>query len=99
MVRAPVLSRLMRPPIAVSLPQGEVGEPMADAVGAGFRARCPLAMEVCAEVEPEPYRSPAGTTLRCHLHTSDLMLAGDTIRLLGDPSQMEGNGGGHPVFA
>ena len=73
--------------------QGEVSEMPGDVQGCRFRARCPFAMEVCAEVEPEPYRTPAGTTVRCHLHTSGPMLAGDTIQLLGDPSeQMEGNG-------
>ena len=80
--------------------RGEVGEPIGGAQGCRFRARCPFAMEVCAEVEPEPYRTPAGTTVRCHLHTSGPILAGDTIQLLGDPSQqMEGNGGGHPALA
>jgi peptide/nickel transport system ATP-binding protein len=80
--------------------QGEVSEMSGDAQGCRFRARCPFAMEVCAEVEPQPYRTPAGTTVRCHLHTSGPMLAGDTIQLLGDPSQQtEGNGGGRPVPA
>jgi peptide/nickel transport system ATP-binding protein len=80
--------------------RGEVGEPIGGAQGCRFRARCPFAMEVCAEVEPEPYRTPAGTTVRCHLHTSGPILAGDTIQLLGDPAQqMEGNGGGHPALA
>ena len=79
--------------------QGEVSEMSGDVQGCRFRARCPFAMEVCAEVEPEPYRTPAGTTVRCHLHTSGPMLAGDTIQLLEDPSQqLEGNGGGHPVL-
>ena len=50
--------------------RGEIGEPTDREQGCRFRARCPFAMEVCAEVEPEPYRTPAGTTVRCHLHTS-----------------------------
>jgi oligopeptide transport system ATP-binding protein len=44
-------------------------------------------MEVCAEVEPEPYRTPSGSTVRCHLHTTGPTLAGSQIRLLGDPEE------------
>ena len=56
--------------------RGEVSEMPGDEQGCRFRARCPFAMEVCADVEPEPYRTPAGTTVRCHLHTAGPMLAG-----------------------
>ena len=35
--------------------RGEVGEPVSGEQGCRFRARCPFAMEVCADVEPEPY--------------------------------------------
>jgi hypothetical protein len=53
-------------------------------------------MEVCAEVEPEPYRTPVGTTVRCHLHTAGPMLAGETIQLLDErPDSTEGKGGGY----
>ena len=40
--------------------RGEVGEMTGDVQGCRFRARCPFAMEMCASVEPEPYRTPAG---------------------------------------
>ena len=36
--------------------RGEVGEATGGEQGCRFRARCPFAMEVCAQVEPEPYR-------------------------------------------
>jgi oligopeptide/dipeptide ABC transporter ATP-binding protein len=63
--------------------RGEVGEPADGQRGCRFRARCPFAMEVCAEVEPEPYVTPAGSTVRCHLHTAGPALAGSSVQLLG----------------
>jgi len=47
-------------------------------------------MEMCAHVEPEPYRTPAGTTVRCHLHSAGPVLAGGTVQLLGDPPERMG---------
>jgi oligopeptide/dipeptide ABC transporter ATP-binding protein len=70
--------------------QGEVGEMSGPAQGCRFRARCPFAMDVCASVEPEPYTTPAGTIVRCHLHTSGPTLAGGTVQLLGEPSARTG---------
>jgi oligopeptide/dipeptide ABC transporter ATP-binding protein len=55
--------------------------------GCRFRARCPFAMEVCAEVEPGPYRTPSGSTVRCHLHTSGPILAGGPIPMSGGPEE------------
>jgi hypothetical protein len=43
-------------------------------------------MEMCAQVEPEPYRTPAGTTVRCHLHTAGPGLAGGTVKGLDQES-------------
>jgi hypothetical protein len=43
-------------------------------------------MEVCASVEPEPFVTPAGTTVRCHLHTTGPGLAGGTVQQLDQPS-------------
>jgi peptide/nickel transport system ATP-binding protein len=65
--------------------RGEVGEAPVGEQGCRFRNRCPFAMEVCARVEPEPYRTPAGTTVRCHLHTSGPALAGHTVQALDEP--------------
>jgi peptide/nickel transport system ATP-binding protein len=67
--------------------RGEVSELAGTTRGCRFRARCPFAMEVCAEVEPEPYRTPSGSTVRCHLHTTGPTLAGSQIPLLGDPEE------------
>jgi oligopeptide/dipeptide ABC transporter ATP-binding protein len=66
--------------------RGEVGEATGGERGCRFRARCPYAMELCAQVEPEPYVTPAGTTVRCHLHTSGPELAGDTVEGLREPA-------------
>jgi peptide/nickel transport system ATP-binding protein len=66
--------------------RGEVGEPVSGEQGCRFRARCPFAMEVCAHVEPAPYRTTAGSTVRCHLHTTGPALAGGTVQFLGEPA-------------
>jgi peptide/nickel transport system ATP-binding protein len=65
---------------------GEVGEPADGEQGCRFRARCPFAMEVCAQIDPAPYRTSAGTTVRCHLHTTGPALAGATVQFLGEPA-------------
>ncbi len=67
--------------------RGEVGEPVGGEQGCRFRARCPFAMAVCADVEPEPYQTSAGTTVRCHLHTDGPALAGRTVQMLSEPVQ------------
>jgi peptide/nickel transport system ATP-binding protein len=66
--------------------RGEVDEATGGEQGCRFRARCPFAMEVCAQVEPEPYVTPAGTTVRCHLHTEGPALAGATVDGLREPT-------------
>ena len=66
--------------------RGEVGEPVSGEQGCRFRARCPFAMEVCARIDPAPYETPAGSTVRCHLHTTGPTLAGGTIQLLEEPA-------------
>ncbi len=67
--------------------RGEVSELRVGEVGCRFRARCPFAMDICAQVDPEPYRTPAGTTVRCHLHTSGPTLGGATVVRLPEPSR------------
>jgi peptide/nickel transport system ATP-binding protein len=69
--------------------RGEVGEGTGDQQGCRFRSRCPFAMELCAQVEPEPYVTPAGTTVRCHLHTAGPVLAGGTVDGLRESAAME----------
>jgi peptide/nickel transport system ATP-binding protein len=72
--------------------RGEVGEATGDEVGCRFRTRCPFAMEICAQVEPEPHQTPAGTTVRCHLHTRGPVLAGRTVQSLEAPAEPTGLG-------
>ena len=67
--------------------RGEVSELRVGEVGCRFRARCPFAMDVCAQVDPEPYLTPAGTTVRCHLHTTGPTLGGATVARLPEPSR------------
>jgi peptide/nickel transport system ATP-binding protein len=66
--------------------RGEVAEAEVDGQGCRFRSRCPFAMEVCGQLEPEPYRTPSGTTVRCHLHTAGPGLAGGTVKVLDQVS-------------
>jgi ABC-type dipeptide/oligopeptide/nickel transport system ATPase component len=47
--------------------------------GCRFRQRCPFAMDICAAVDPEPFTTPSGTTVRCHLHMEGPVLAGATV--------------------
>jgi oligopeptide/dipeptide ABC transporter ATP-binding protein len=67
--------------------RGEVDEATGASQGCRFRARCPFAMDMCAMVEPEPFRTPAGTVVRCHLHTDGPALAGTSVQLLDQPSK------------
>jgi peptide/nickel transport system ATP-binding protein len=66
--------------------RGEVGQPTGGEQGCRFRTRCPFAMEVCAQVDPAPYMTPTGSTVRCHLHTTGPTLGGSTVQLLAEPS-------------
>jgi peptide/nickel transport system ATP-binding protein len=59
--------------------RGEVEMEQAASGGCRFRARCPFAMDICASVDPEPYVTPRGTTVRCHLHTEGPALAGASV--------------------
>ncbi len=67
--------------------RGEVGEATSDGQGCRFKTRCPFAMEICAHLEPEPYATPTGSTVRCHLHSTGPALAGRSVQLLGEPSE------------
>ena len=59
--------------------RGEVGSLSDDDTGCRFRSRCPFAMDICSTVDPEAYLTEAGTTVRCHLHTSGPVLAGRSV--------------------
>ena len=58
---------------------GEVETGQSATTGCRFRQRCPFAMDICASVDPEPFITPSGTTVRCHLHTEGPKLAGATV--------------------
>ncbi len=64
--------------------RGEVGDATTESTGCRFRARCAYAMDVCASVEPEPYQTPTGVSVRCHLHTEGPTLAGETVLSLSE---------------
>ncbi len=64
--------------------RGEVGDGTTPSTGCRFRARCAYAMDVCTSVEPEPYQTPAGVSVRCHLHTEGPTLAGETVLSLSE---------------
>jgi peptide/nickel transport system ATP-binding protein len=61
---------------------GEVETGQTSTTGCRFRTRCPFAMDICASVDPEPFVTPSGTTVRCHLHTEGPALGGETVALL-----------------
>jgi peptide/nickel transport system ATP-binding protein len=58
---------------------GEVANPLDPPGGCTFHPRCPYAMDICASVDPPPLTTAAGTTVRCHLHTSGPVLAGAPV--------------------
>jgi peptide/nickel transport system ATP-binding protein len=75
----PVPDPLHQRPTQRIVLRGEVDMGQAAVGGCRFRQRCPFAMDICASVDPEPYVTPSGTTVRCHLHTEGPVLAGATV--------------------
>ncbi len=61
---------------------GDMPDPIAPPPGCSFNTRCPYVMEICREVDPEPYQLPAGGEVRCHLHTTGPALAGRSPQTL-----------------
>jgi peptide/nickel transport system ATP-binding protein len=62
--------------------RGEVPSPLNPPSGCRFRTRCPYVMDVCHDVDPPSFQTPAGTTTWCHLHTSGPALAGAPVSTL-----------------
>ncbi|GAA1852745.1 dipeptide ABC transporter ATP-binding protein [Pseudonocardia ailaonensis] len=53
--------------------------------GCSFRTRCPFAMDVCADEEPQPFVTTEAVTVRCHLHFHGPRLLGRSVRTLLSP--------------
>lgn len=66
--------------------RGDIPNPAAPPAGCRFHTRCPYALEMCSTEAPAPFRTPDGTTVRCHLHTAGPMLGGRPIAELGPPA-------------
>lgn len=58
---------------------GDLPNPTDAPKGCRFHTRCPYVMDVCRIIEPEPFLSPEGTEVRCHLHLSGPKLAGRSV--------------------
>jgi peptide/nickel transport system ATP-binding protein len=58
---------------------GEVETGQTSTAGCRFRQRCPFAMDICESVDPAPFVTPSGTTVRCHLHTEGPALGGEAV--------------------
>jgi len=59
--------------------EGDVPNPADPPPGCRFHTRCPYAMDVCRTEPPEPFVTPTGTVVRCHLHTTGPRLGGAPI--------------------
>ncbi|MBM3674755.1 MAG: ABC transporter ATP-binding protein [Actinobacteria bacterium] len=62
--------------------EGDVPSPLAPPSGCRFHPRCAYAMDVCAQQDPSPFSTAAGTVVACHLHTEGPALAGAPVTLL-----------------
>jgi oligopeptide/dipeptide ABC transporter ATP-binding protein len=67
--------------------QGDIPSPLNPPGGCRFHTRCPFAMDVCREVEPEPFPRSDGGWAACHLHTEGPKLKGRPVRELADQDQ------------
>jgi oligopeptide/dipeptide ABC transporter ATP-binding protein len=53
--------------VSGTLPSGELPSPLAPPPGCRFHPRCPVAMPVCSQVEPQLLRLEDGRDVACHL--------------------------------
>jgi oligopeptide transport system ATP-binding protein len=59
--------------------RGELPSPSTKIEGCRFHTRCPFVMDVCRTVAPQPYLTPDGTVVECHLHTEGPQLGGRSV--------------------
>jgi oligopeptide transport system ATP-binding protein len=64
---------------------GDLPSPSKRIEGCRFHTRCPFVMDVCRSVTPEPYTTPDGITVECHLHTEGPKLEGRSVAELPLP--------------
>jgi oligopeptide/dipeptide ABC transporter ATP-binding protein len=60
---------------------GDLPSPLDLPAGCRFHTRCPYVMDLCRTEEPAAFTTPAGTTVRCHLHSHGPVLGGQPVRL------------------
>ena len=58
--------------------KGDLPSPIDPPAGCRFHTRCPYAMDICLNEEPEALTTPAGTTVTCHLHRHGPVLGGQS---------------------
>jgi len=61
---------------------GDPPSPANPPAGCRFHTRCPFAMDICKREDPAAYRTPDGSTVSCHLHTTGPALQGQSVRQL-----------------
>jgi oligopeptide transport system ATP-binding protein len=71
---------------------GDLPNPTDAPKGCRFHTRCQYAMDVCREVEPDPFITPEGTEVRCHLHVSGPCLGGRSVLELERPESSQHTG-------
>ncbi|MET0728505.1 MAG: oligopeptide/dipeptide ABC transporter ATP-binding protein [Acidimicrobiales bacterium] len=75
-------SRAERPRILL---RGDLPSPLSTVQGCRFHTRCPFVMDICREIDPQPFTAPDGSTATCHLHTEGPVLAGSSVTELPLP--------------
>ncbi len=59
--------------------RADIPSPTNPPSGCRFHTRCPFVMDVCRTESPDPYLTPVGTVVRCHLHERGIELRGRSV--------------------